>query len=126
MGDFKEPLCPICCNNSEIRGDAERMEKIIDRAGGRPIFKGSGFYETDYKYSKNLKTKSVYNIERKKDKTIENMHKEASKAFPEPQSIKPIPTTRITNMSREKRLLDNVDPDMGPIKKRKSGNLDKL
>ena len=48
MGDFTEPLCPDCSNNSDIQGEDERMEKIIDKAGGRPIFKGTGFYETDY------------------------------------------------------------------------------
>ena len=48
IGDFTEPLCPSCSNNPEVQGEDEKMEKIIGRVGGRPIFKGTGFYETDY------------------------------------------------------------------------------
>ena len=48
MGDFKEPLCPTCCYNPEAQGKYERMKKIVANVG-KPQFKGSGFYETDYK-----------------------------------------------------------------------------
>ena len=48
MGDYKEPLCPRCAYNPEAQGIYERMEKVISEVG-RPQFKGSGFYETDYK-----------------------------------------------------------------------------
>ena len=49
--------CPSCKKEKEVlQGmndkppvcDGVKMEKIIDRVGGRPIFKGTGFYETDY------------------------------------------------------------------------------
>ena len=29
MGDDKEPLCPVCCYNTEADGKYERMEKIF-------------------------------------------------------------------------------------------------
>tara|TARA_Y100000401_G_scaffold68909_1_gene55208 strand:- start:254 stop:421 length:168 start_codon:yes stop_codon:yes gene_type:complete len=48
MGDYKEPLCPRCAYNPEAQGIYERMEKVMSEVG-RPQFKGSGFYETDYK-----------------------------------------------------------------------------
>lgn len=51
MGDFKEPLCPKCCYDPEAQGKYERMEKTISNVS-KPQFKGSGFYETDYKRAK--------------------------------------------------------------------------
>tara|TARA_B100001250_G_scaffold411385_1_gene439923 strand:- start:2626 stop:2850 length:225 start_codon:yes stop_codon:yes gene_type:complete len=51
MDDFKEPLCPVCCYNTEVDGALERMEKIVSNVG-KPQFKGNGFYETDYKRAK--------------------------------------------------------------------------
>ena len=51
MGDFKEPLCPRCAYNPEAQGKYERMKKIFGDTG-KPQFKGSGFYETDYKRKK--------------------------------------------------------------------------
>ena len=48
MGDFKEPLCPNCCYNPDAQGKDERMKKVMNKVG-KPQFKGSGFYETDYK-----------------------------------------------------------------------------
>ena len=125
IGDFSEPLCPECSHNPEIQGKSERMKKIIDKVGGKPIFKCNGFYETDYVKNRNRKVKAVYDIERKKEDVIENMHKNASKAFPK-NDIKPIPRGKMSNMSAEKQVLDNTDPLMGPIIKRKSGKLDKL
>ena len=51
MGDYKEPLCPRCCYNPEAQGKYEKMKKVISNIG-KPKFKGSGFYETDYKDKK--------------------------------------------------------------------------
>ena len=51
MDDFKEPLCPRCCYNPEAQGEYELMERIMPQVA-KPNFKGSGFYETDYKRSK--------------------------------------------------------------------------
>ncbi len=51
MGDYKEPLCPRCAYNPEAQGKCEMMEKVMSEVS-RPRFKGSGFYETDYKGSK--------------------------------------------------------------------------
>ena len=51
MDDFKEPLCPRCCYNPEAQGRYERMEKVMSEVA-KPQFKGSGFYETDYKEKK--------------------------------------------------------------------------
>ena len=48
MGDYEEPLCPKCQYNHEAQGKYERMEKVMTNIG-KPQFKGSGFYETDYK-----------------------------------------------------------------------------
>jgi len=48
MGDYKEPLCPRCAYNPEAQGKYEKMKKVIGNVG-KPQFKGSGFYETDYK-----------------------------------------------------------------------------
>ena len=50
MGEFEEPLCPECAYNPDIQGKYERMKKIIVQIA-KPIFKGSGFHETDYKKS---------------------------------------------------------------------------
>ncbi len=51
MGDIKEPLCPKCCHNPDVEGKYEKMKKLINNVG-KPQFKGSGFYETDYKDKK--------------------------------------------------------------------------
>ena len=48
MGDYKEPLCPVCAYNVDAEGDREMMKKVVGNVG-KPQFKGSGFYETDYK-----------------------------------------------------------------------------
>ena len=48
MNDVKEPLCSVCCFNPEAQGKYEMMEKVMSEVG-KPQFKGSGFYETDYK-----------------------------------------------------------------------------
>jgi len=48
MSDVKEPLCPICCYNPNVNGDDEKMTRVFTNVG-KPQFKGSGFYETDYK-----------------------------------------------------------------------------
>ena len=48
MGDFKEPLCPKCTYDPHVQGKFEKMKKVIGEVG-KPQFKGSGFYETDYK-----------------------------------------------------------------------------
>ena len=48
MGDYKEPLCPKCRYNHEAQGKYEKMEKVMGNIG-KPQFRGSGFYETDYK-----------------------------------------------------------------------------
>ena len=49
MSDVKEPLCPKCLYNPEAQGKYEMMKKIVVNNVGKPQFKGSGFYETDYK-----------------------------------------------------------------------------
>ena len=51
IGDDKEPLCPRCCYNPEAQGKYEKMKRLIGNVG-KPNFKGSGFYETDYKKGK--------------------------------------------------------------------------
>ena len=51
IGDFSEPLCPECSYNPEIQGKYERMKRVFGDTG-KPQFKGSGFYETDYKDKK--------------------------------------------------------------------------
>ena len=48
MGNYDEPLCPKCQYNHEAQGKYEKMKKVIGNVG-KPQFKGSGFYETDYK-----------------------------------------------------------------------------
>ena len=48
FGDSKEPLCPKCCYNPDVDGNDERMARVFGKVG-KPQFKGSGFYETDYK-----------------------------------------------------------------------------
>ncbi len=48
MGDFKVQLCPKCSYDPNIQGDDEKMTRIFINVG-KPQFKGSGFYETDYK-----------------------------------------------------------------------------
>ena len=112
-------------NNESDRKYFLECIKFIDKVVGKPIFKCNGFYETDYVKNRNRKVKAVYDIERKKEDVIENMHKNASKAFPK-NDIKPVPRGKMSNMSAEKQVLDNTDPLMGPIIKRKSGKLDKL
>ena len=49
--DSEEPLCPKCCYNTDANGCEERMKRIFTSVG-KPKFKGSGFYETDYKDKK--------------------------------------------------------------------------
>jgi len=49
--DHHAPLCPTCCWNPYINGEKEIMVKLVS-IPGRPKFKGPGFYETDYKNSK--------------------------------------------------------------------------
>ena len=51
MDDFTEPLCPKCCYNPDAQGKYEKMKKVVSSTG-KPQFKGSGFYETDYKRKK--------------------------------------------------------------------------
>ena len=125
MGDSKEPLCPTCSSNPEIQDKYERMKKQMSNTGP-PKLKGSGFYVNDYINGKDRKTKSIYDIERKKEEVLEKMNKDASKAFPEAKKTKPIPSQKITNMSWNDRVIDNVDPDAGPIIKRRNGHEDKL
>ena len=48
MIDVSEPLCPVCCFNTEADGEYEKMKKVMGNVG-KPQFKGKGFYETDYK-----------------------------------------------------------------------------
>ena len=48
MEDFKVQLCPKCSYDPNIQGDDEKMTRIFINVG-KPQFKGSGFYETDYK-----------------------------------------------------------------------------
>ena len=49
--DSNKPLCSICCYNPNVNGDDERMTRVFTSIG-KPKFKGSGFYETDYKDKK--------------------------------------------------------------------------
>ena len=46
--DSNEPLCPKCCYNPNLQGKDEKMKRLFSSVG-KPQFKGSGFYETDYK-----------------------------------------------------------------------------
>ena len=46
--DSIEQLCPKCCYNPNLQGKDEKMTRVISSVG-KPQFKGSGFYETDYK-----------------------------------------------------------------------------
>ncbi len=48
MEDSEEPLCPKCCYNPNLDGKDEKMFRVFSNVG-KPQFKGSGFYETDYK-----------------------------------------------------------------------------
>jgi len=48
MGESKTQLCPKCSYDPNIQGDDEKMTRIFINVG-KPQFKGSGFYETDYK-----------------------------------------------------------------------------
>ena len=48
IGDSKTQLCPKCCYNPNVNGDDEKMTRVFTNIG-KPQFKGSGFYETDYK-----------------------------------------------------------------------------
>ena len=48
MGDYEEPLCPKCAYDPHVQGKFEKMKKVMSEVG-KPQFKGSGFYETDYK-----------------------------------------------------------------------------
>jgi len=45
MGDFKEPLCPICCNNPEIEGKDKKMKKIISTSINSKMGDKDGFYD---------------------------------------------------------------------------------
>ena len=47
----EKPLCPKCCYNPDIDGEEEKMTRVFSSVG-KPQFKGSGFYETDYKKGK--------------------------------------------------------------------------
>ena len=49
--DSKTQLCPKCCYNPNLDGDDEKMTRVYSNIG-KPKFKGSGFYETDYKDKK--------------------------------------------------------------------------
>ena len=46
--DSKVQLCPKCSYDPNIQGDDEKMTRVFTNVG-KPQFKGSGFYETDYK-----------------------------------------------------------------------------
>jgi len=46
--DSKVQLCPKCCYNPNVNGNDEKMTRVFTNVG-KPQFKGSGFYETDYK-----------------------------------------------------------------------------
>jgi len=48
MEDSKAQLCPKCMYDPYVQGDDEKMTRIFINVG-KPQFKGSGFYETDYK-----------------------------------------------------------------------------
>ena len=48
MGDYEEPLCPKCAYDPHVQGKFEKMKKVMSEVA-KPQFKGSGFYETDYK-----------------------------------------------------------------------------
>ena len=52
IGDFTEPYCVGC---SRVIPRIEVYMKKIMGNTGRPIFKGDGFYETDYKKKKEKK-----------------------------------------------------------------------
>ena len=105
----KSPNCDKCDDESHNSIEMERVYENI----GRPKFKGSGFYETDYVKRKNRTMKATYNNERKKEAVIEQKHRMATKGIKE--KPKPIPSHHITNMSPDKRFMDNTDPDRGPI-----------
>tara|TARA_B100000131_G_C17628564_1_gene414956 strand:+ start:134 stop:481 length:348 start_codon:yes stop_codon:yes gene_type:complete len=51
IGDFKEPLCPICSHNPEITNEDERMKKIIPKNARSTFIKtdddGGKIHETD-------------------------------------------------------------------------------
>ena len=51
MGDFTEPYCVDC--SRVIPRTEVYMKKIMSNTG-RPIFKGDGFYVTDYKKEKTI------------------------------------------------------------------------
>jgi len=61
MSDNPLTKCPECKNNS--------LRRIISGGTGL-IFKGSGYYLTDYKNKKNKKTDTKDNSVKKKDKKI--------------------------------------------------------
>ena len=61
MSDNPLTKCPECKNNS--------LRRIISGGTGL-IFKGSGYYLTDYKNKKNKKTETKDNSVKKKDKKI--------------------------------------------------------
>ena len=63
MSDNPLTKCPECKKNS--------LRRIISGGTGL-IFKGSGYYLTDYKNKKNKKTDKKDNSENKKDKKIKN------------------------------------------------------
>jgi len=61
MSDNPLTKCPECKKNS--------LRRVISGGTGL-IFKGSGYYLTDYKNKKNKKTDTKDNIAKKKDKKI--------------------------------------------------------
>ncbi|MBC8421850.1 MAG: zinc ribbon domain-containing protein [Pelagibacteraceae bacterium] len=64
------PLCPKCCYNPDATGSAEIMKKKISKSAFH--FKGSGFYQTDYK-------KSGYSAPDKKAETTAGKSKKKKK-----------------------------------------------
>ena len=69
MSDDALTICPDCKKNS--------LRRIISGGTGL-IFKGSGYYLTDYRNKKNKKTDKKDNSAKKKDKNIKN-NKEVGK-----------------------------------------------
>ena len=71
-------LCPVCKTQNLVR--------IISRGGGM-IFKGSGFYQTDYKNPKSNRKESKSGAKDSKAKAPPDMEKKSSpEAKPKPPS----------------------------------------
>ena len=70
-------LCPVCKTKNLVR--------LISKGGGM-IFKGSGFYQTDYKNTKSdaKETKSTSKVSKPKAPTSSPEEKPSSTAKPEP------------------------------------------